>query len=340
MTVSTKVEIQKGFLDIYGLYLARTSAKNSTLIAENTRQQLNGLASISNGLERLKGEIAVQTDMLKKIQDDTHKIAINSEITALLARKDNEEKMAQKGIKNAVFAFKQDFSLTKKTLAGVPLYFKLSGLTRFASLSLVEYINELEEIADKEYATGLLNEVFNELVATYEALTEIELMDLLQFENLTEKLSDCEANLTELESRLNIEQVEITNVVSEIDDLQLQLNHMLEKNSNRPSRIFAMLKLIFALIVAFFVVLLGAGFPLLLLFVGGVRSFFRGNYSAIVSKPIKTNVLENDISTLNKNLEQKGQIVKVVESEQRGVHGEQKAIEAELNVMFQKCGLI
>ncbi|MHB1300459.1 MAG: guided entry of tail-anchored proteins factor 1 [Burkholderiales bacterium] len=329
------VKKQIDIVDLAQTYYLRNTAKNSEKLVANTSKQLTELEYISDGVEKLGNKIASQTNILKQTLDHAEKTAINTEVTALIARKADEERREQKEIKNAVFAFKQDYDLAKSTSTGLALHIKLSTLSSIASSSLKKYINKLDEIADKEYAYQLSDSVINDLAKTYDLLDELERKDLSHIENLSKKLDEAQKNMNELIAQYAAEKEAYAKIMMEIEKLELQLNRMQEINSSRPSRIFATFKILFSL----FLLVILSGFPLLLLLIGRVRKFLGGAFSAIVSRAINTKEYEDGLSSLQDNAEQRIQALNKVESYLHEADASMEHIETEMNIIYQKYGL-
>ncbi|MBI5638687.1 MAG: hypothetical protein HZA03_12050 [Nitrospinae bacterium] len=156
-------------------YYARETAKNSAAAVES-------LSEISSGIDRTNANLRSLNESLKASNDHNQRTAKNTEITAILAQKDDQKKREQKAIKNAIFAFKQDMEFVNSTNKGLARFLKLKTLTDFCDQMLVPAINRLDEISDKEYANNLIKTVYSGIEESFARLNDAEKDDLNRME--------------------------------------------------------------------------------------------------------------------------------------------------------------
>lgn len=207
-------------------------------IAKNTAALVDGVHDLSDGIERNNTILHGLNESLKATQDINQKTANNTQITAILAQKDDQEKRQLKTIKNAVFAFKQDVEFVNSTNKGLARFLSLKALTGFCE-TLVSYINRLEDFSDKEYGNSLIKTVYSGIEESFANLTDPEKDDLNRIERhlseIGEKKLALEGLSDDFDDREDIINSEISRLAENNNAFEKQKRLLLTANDKKIS---------------------------------------------------------------------------------------------------------
>lgn len=338
MSGNIKVEMQKGVLDYYSIWLERSTAKNTGAIARSVEQQVAQLGNIAAGISENNAAIMQATEIADKTLAEQKKLTAIAELTAA-------ERKEQVAIRNAVFAFKKDVDYVVNNTTGLTRYFELSELLSVCDSKLIQYINKLEELSDKEYADNLITKVNESVNKSFEILTNAENNDLLLINKLSGKLTNQWQKVNELSSGLSTSQENLSKESVELRHLERRLKSLLAMNRKRPSRLGSIIKLSLLVVPATMLPLtITIPFvitPLIVAFLASsrVREWIGDAFNAIIKGPVATRDLEKKIFIAKSELEQKEISSQTAETNLLVLKEAATQLENELTSLFEKYSL-
>ena len=328
MTRTVNVEVQKGLWDVFNSVQARSTAKNTSATAQNTELMVGQLGVISSSIDQLNivmqqaGEIADRQSAELKKQTAIAEIA-------------QAEKREQKAIKDAVFAFKKDVDSVVKNTTGLKQYFELLELLSVCNEKLVQYINKLEEIPDKEYADKVITTINESINAALKSLTEEESSDLSLIGKLSGNLTHQKQVINERLSELEDKQKELAKEAAELKNYEYQLFSVVRNNNERPSKVISGVKLL-----AFIVGTVSLYFiPLLLLIFERGRDWIGNAWKGAFGKPAPTNDLERKVFIAKSEVEKKLLGNQIAETKLTSLKSDAAQLESEVTSIFKKYSL-
>lgn len=328
MSRTINVEVQKGLWDGYNTILARSTAKSTSATAQNTEQMVGQLGAITSSINQLNIRMQQTGEIADRQLAAIEKQAAIAEIAAT-------EKKEQVAIKNAVFAFKKDVDSVVKNTSGLKQYFELLELLSVGNEKLVQYINKLEEIHDKERADGVITTINESINLALKNLTEEESGDLALIGKLTGNLTHQQQVISEHLSELEGKQKELAKEAAELKQHEYQLFSVVRNNNERPSKIVSGAK-----ILVFIVATLSLYFiPLLLLIFERSRDWIGDAWKGAFGKPASTNDLERKVFIAKSEVEKKLLGSQITEAKLTALKSEAAQIESEMTSVFKKYSL-